>query len=243
MDPRPAIIGKRLERIRRIIAVSSGKGGVGKSSVAAALAVVLRDLDYRTGLLDLDFYGPSAHVILGAGRRRPREDKGLIPVQVKGIDFLSIVHFAGNKPSPMRGPALTDALTEMLAVTRWGPLDFLVVDMPPGLGDPMLDAMRLLKNARYLVVTTPSRVALETVRKLVGLLTEQKAHLLGFVENMRKPGDPPAADRLKPFRLRLLGTLPYDTRLEASLGSATELGRTHFARALKDIVLRTTDFP
>jgi len=243
MDPRPAIIGRRLEKIRRIIAVSGGKGGVGKSSVAAALAVVLQDLDYRVGLLDLDFYGPSAHVILGAGRRRPREEKGLVPVRVKGIEFLSIVHFAGNRPSPLRGPALTDALIEMLAVTRWGPLDFLIVDMPPGLGDSMLDAMRLLKKARYLVVTTPSRVALETVRKLVALLTEQKAHLLGFVENMRKPGDPPAADRLKPFRLRLLGELPYDPRLEKSLGSADGLGRTDFAKALKEIVLRATDFP
>ncbi len=243
MDPRPAVIGRRLEKIRRIIAVSGGKGGVGKSSVAAALAVVLRDLDYRVGLLDLDFYGPSAHIILGAGRRRPREEKGLLPVQVKGIEFLSIVHFAGNRPSPLRGPALTDALAEILAVTRWGPLDFLVVDMPPGLGDPMLDAMRMLKKARYLVVTTPSRVALETVRKLVALLSEQKAHLLGFVENMRKPGDPPASGRLRPFRLRLLGELPYDPRLEEALGSATDLRRTAFAKALKEIVLRTTDFP
>jgi ATP-binding protein involved in chromosome partitioning len=243
MDPRLAIIGERLSGIRRIIAVVSGKGGVGKSSVAAALAVILRDLDYRAGLLDLDFYGPSAHVLLGAGRRRPREEKGIVPPQIQGIEFLSVVHFAGNKPSPMRGEAVSDAFTELLAITRWSPLDFLVVDMPPGLGDSMLDAMRLLGKPRYLVVTTPSRVALETVRKLVALLSEQKAHLLGFVENMRRPADPPAADRLKPFRLRLLGELPYDPRLEGAMGSPTELGRTHFARALKEIVLRTPDFP
>ncbi len=243
MDPRHAIIAKRLESVGRIIAVVSGKGGVGKSSVAAALAVVLRDLDYRTGLLDLDFFGPSVHVILGAGRRRPREDRGIVPAQVQGIEFLSLVHFAGSRPSPMRGSAVSDAFAELLAVTRWGPLDFLVVDMPPGLGDPMLDALRHLRKARYLVVSTPSRVALETVRKLVALLTEHRVHLLGFVENMRRPGDPPAGDRLKPHRLRLLGELPFDSRLEGAMGSATELGRTAFAKALKDIVLRTPDFP
>jgi ATP-binding protein involved in chromosome partitioning len=188
MDPRVAIIEERLKSIKRIIAVAAGKGGVGKSTVATGLALVLSEMGHRVGLLDLDFYGPSTHIILGVSEDvQPKEERGIVPPKVHGIEFMSLVYYTKENPAPLRGADLTNALTELLAITRWGELDFLIVDMPPGLGDTTLDAIRLLKNPNFLVVTTPSRVAAETVKKLVILLHELRLPILGILENMSRP--------------------------------------------------------
>ncbi len=236
MDPRMAIIEPRLASIKKIIAVAGGKGGVGKSTVATAMALVLSEMGHKVGLLDLDFYGPSTHVILGGGAQ-PREEKGIIPPKVHGLEFMSIVYYAGDNPSPLRGPDLTNALIELLAITRWGDLDFLIVDMPPGLGDTTLDAIRLLKKARFLVVTTPSRVALETVKKLIALLKAVNTPIMGVLENMRRPHDLPAQELGVP----LLGELPYDAQLEASFGSVERFLQTIFAQRFRELVRRTPE--
>lgn len=241
MDPRVTIIEQRLTGINKIIAVAGGKGGVGKSSVATALALVLSEVGCKVGLLDLDFYGPSTHVILGNIEGvQPREEQGIVPPTVHGIEFISMVYYAGDNPSPLRGPDLTNALIELLAITRWGDLDFLIVDMPPGLGDTTLDAIRLLKRAQFLVVTTPSRVALETVKKLVTLLQNVNAPIIGVLENMHRPGDPAAEAMLS--GVTLLGKLPYDAQLEESLGSSERFLRTSFAQRLRELVRHTAEF-
>lgn len=240
MDPRPEIIRQRLAGIKNIIAVAGGKGGVGKSTVATVLALILRERGHRVGLLDLDFYGPSTHVILGISEGvQPREEKGIIPPEVHGLQFMSLVYYAGDKPSPLRGLDVSNALIELLAITRWDTLDFLVVDMPPGLGDTTLDAIRWLKEARFLVVTTPSRVSLQTVKKLLSLLRELAASIIGIVENMRRDGDslPCSCDELASYDVPLLGRLPFDAELEGSLGNPRQLLKTPLAQALNEIVL------
>ncbi len=234
MDPRVAIIEERLKSIKRIIAVAAGKGGVGKSTVATGLALVLSEMGYRVGLLDLDFYGPSTHVILGLSEGiQPTEERGLVPPKVHGIEFMSIVYYTGKNPAPLRGPDLTNALIELLAITRWGELDFLIVDMPPGMGDTTLDVIRFLKSPSFLVVTTPSRIAQETVSKLVMLLNELGVPILGVLENMKRP-----RDRAQGFSgVRLVGELPYDEGLEDALGDPERFLQTELARRLREVAL------
>ncbi|MDI6805946.1 MAG: P-loop NTPase, partial [Candidatus Bathyarchaeia archaeon] len=144
-DPRISVINERIKEIRNIITVSSGKGGVGKSLVASTLALTLTKKGYSVGLFDLDFTSPSTHVILGIEGVQPKENKGLVPPSVHGLKYMSIVYYSGEHASPLRGVDVSNALIELLAITRWGKLDFLVVDMPPGIGDATLDLLRLIK--------------------------------------------------------------------------------------------------
>ncbi|RLI61172.1 MAG: ATP-binding protein, partial [Candidatus Asgardarchaeum californiense] len=119
MDPRVAIIEHRLNGIKRIIAVASGKGGVGKSVTASLLALILAKRGYHVGLLDLDLYGPSSHIILGIDvDEYPSEDKGIIPPERHGIRFMSIVYYSKEHPTPLRGEDVTNAIIEVLAITR-----------------------------------------------------------------------------------------------------------------------------
>jgi ATP-binding protein involved in chromosome partitioning len=238
MDPRLAVIDRRLASIGSIVAVAAGKGGVGKSTVATTLALCLAQAGRRVGLLDFDFCGPSTHLILGAPVTLPLEERGIVPPEVHGLRFLSIVHYAGDRPAPLRGHEVSNAITELLAITRWGALDLLVVDLPPGLGDTALDVIRLLRSARYLIVTTPSVVALETVKKLVILLQELKLPLVGVLGNQWRPGDAPLSAPRLGAEAPLLGELPYDADLEAALGAPPRLLQTSFAAALCAAVSR-----
>ena len=172
IDPRVPIISERLRSIRRIIAVSSGKGGVGKSLVASVLALTLVKRGFKVGFFDIDFTSPSSHVILGVKEIQPEEKNGIIPPIVHGLKYMSIIHYVGDRASPLRGADFSNALIELLAVTVWGELDFLIVDMPPGISDAALDVIRLIRKAEFLVVTTPSRLAFETIRKFIDLLAE-----------------------------------------------------------------------
>ena len=133
MDPRTTVVSKRLRSVKRILAVTGGKGGVGKSLVASTLALSLAGQGRRAGLLDLDLTSPSDHLILGCDTRFPDEEFGVEPLSHHGIHFMSVACFAGGAPTPLRGADVTNALIELLAITRWGELDALVIDMPPGM--------------------------------------------------------------------------------------------------------------
>src|SRR3990172_12608597 len=164
VDPRTSIINERLSKIGRIMAVSSGKGGVGKSMVATALALSLAKEGCRVGLFDLDFTGPSTHIILGVPSNvQPKEDKGIVPPTFEGLAYMSLVYFVGDNPAPLRGADVSNALLELLSITQWGELDFLIIDMPPGIGDVVLDLVRLIQRIEFLIVTTPSLLAFEVV--------------------------------------------------------------------------------
>jgi len=237
-DPRTSIINERLKGVRRIIAVSSGKGGVGKSLVATTLALELAKKGCKVGLFDLDFTSPSTHIILGATGAQPKEDRGLVPSAVYGLEYMSLIYYTADRAAPLRGEDTSNALIELLAVTRWSNLDFLIVDMPPGIGDAVLDLVRLVKRIEFLVVTTPSRLAFETVRKLAGLLQDLKVPIIGVLENMkmnRRRGIRPQTEKLG---LTYLGEIPFDPTVEESIGNPSALLKTVIARQIEDCFLR-----
>lgn len=237
MDPRIGVIEERLDDVDKLLPVASGKGGVGKSLIASTTALIASEEGFDVGLLDLDLHGPSAHVILGADIREfPKEEKGVIPPVVEGIRFMSTVYYSKDKPSPLRGDDISNAIRELLSVTLWGSLDYLIVDMPPGIGDETLDTMRLMPKSEFLVVTTPSKVALSTVEKLVNMLEELGVPIVGVVENMRLEDSPVIDSQVEGLGVSYLGDVRFDPAVEDALGDPQELLKTQFAEDLRRVV-------
>jgi ATP-binding protein involved in chromosome partitioning len=235
MDPRTTVINERLSRIGRIIAVSSGKGGVGKSLVATTLALTLSRRGRKVGLFDLDFTSPSTHLIMGVKNVQPKEDKGIVPPKVEGLAYMSLVYFSGDQAAPLRGADVSNALIELLAVTQWGELDFLVIDMPPGIGDAVLDLVRLVKRIEFLIVTTPSLLAFETVKKQVRLLQDLRVPIIGVVENMKMGKARGIAQGTEKLGVRFLGGVPFDPEVEESIGDVARLLGTKLAERISEV--------
>jgi ATP-binding protein involved in chromosome partitioning len=236
LDPRISIINERLAKTKRIIAVSSGKGGVGKSMVATTLALSLAGDGYKVGLFDLDFTGPSTHIIMGVPKSlQPKEEKGLVPPTVNGLAFMSLVYFVGDNPAPLRGTDVSNALIELLAVTQWGSLDYLIIDMPPGIGDAVLDLVRLVKKIEFLIVTTPSLLAFEVIKKQVALLCELKLPIIGVVENMKMDKAQVIQKETGRLYLNYIGDIAFDQRVESSIGNPAKLLSTTLGHSMKEI--------
>ena len=234
-DPRIGIIEERLKGVNNIIAVSSGKGGVGKSLIASTLALTLARRDYKVGLFDLDFTSPSTHVILGVEGLQPKEEKGIIPPQVHGLRYMSIVYYSGEYASPLRGADVSNALIELLAITRWNNLDFLIMDMPPGISDATLDIIRLVKRIEFLIVTTPSRLAFETVRKLINLLSELGIPIMGVIENMKMKESRFIQQQIEGRDITFWGEIRFDAELEEAIGKVNKLLATQFGKKIREI--------
>ena len=238
-DPRTSIIGERMKDIDKIIAVSSGKGGVGKSLIASTLALTLAQKGFRVGLFDLDFTSPSTHIILGIEDVHPKEEKGIIPPEVHGMKYMSIVYYSRDLAVPLRGFDVSNALIELLSITRWGKLDYLILDMPPGIGDVTLDLIRLIKNTQFLIVTTPSKLAFETVKKLVSLLETMKTRVIGIIENMKMDSSNEIRRETEKLNLKFLTGIPYDSRVELAMGDVHKLLKTTFAERVKKLSSET----
>jgi ATP-binding protein involved in chromosome partitioning len=237
MDVRESVIDKRLNKINRIICIASGKGGVGKSLIASTLALKLKDNGYKVGLLDLDLYGPSSHIILGFKRKGfPEEDKGIIPSKVNNIKFMSIIYFSEDKPSPFRGLDISNIIVELLAITQWGLLDYLIIDMPPGIGDETLDVIRLIKNCEFIVVTTPSKVSMGAVKKLLLILLELKIPILGLIENMVLKNSTSIKNQINNMKLCYLGSINFDYDLEELIGNPEDLLNSNISYDMKNII-------
>ncbi len=235
IDPRLSIVNERLKNIRNVIAVSSGKGGVGKSLIASTLALTLAKKGFKVGLFDLDFTSPSTHIILGVENVRPKEDKGIIPPKVCGLEYMSIIYYSGSHATPLRGEDTSNVLIELLSITRWGKLDFLVLDMPPGIGDATLDLLRLIRNIRFIIVTTPSVLAFETVKKLANLLKGLKTPVIGVVENMKTNQSKTIQQQTRKLGLNSLQDIPYDHNVENMIGNPNKLLNTMFAAKVMEI--------
>lgn len=175
-----------LDNVRNVIAVASGKGGVGKSTTAVNIALALHSQGARVGLLDADIYGPSVPIMLGlSGKPKSVDGKSMEPLVGHGIQANSIGFLMDDdSPAIWRGPMVTQALTQLLSLTRWHKLDYLIVDMPPGTGDIALTMAQKVPLAGAIIVTTPQDLALADARK--GLIMFQKVDVpvLGIVENM-----------------------------------------------------------
>ncbi|MGE3246424.1 MAG: P-loop NTPase [Beijerinckiaceae bacterium] len=174
-----------VEGIRHIIAVASGKGGVGKSTTAANLALALAAEGWRVGLLDADVYGPSAPRLFGLSGRPDMDDDGLYPMLAYGIKIMSIgLLIEEDAPVVWRGPMVMSAVTQLLRDVQWGDLDCLVVDMPPGTGDVQLTMAQTVPLAGAVIVSTPQDLALIDARRGIGMFNQVKVPVLGIVENM-----------------------------------------------------------
>lgn len=171
--------------IRNAIAVASGKGGVGKSTVAANLAVVLAQSGARVGLLDADIYGPNVPTMMGVDRLPAPEDDKLIPAEAFGVKVMSIGFLVKpNQPLIWRGPMLHSAIRQFLTDVNWGELDYLVVDLPPGTGDAALSLAQSLPLSGGVIITLPQQVSLEDARRGLEMFRQLDVPIFGVVENM-----------------------------------------------------------
>ena len=171
--------------VKRVIAISSGKGGVGKTTVAVNLAVVLAESGARVGLLDADVYGPNTPMMMGVSKQPEQKDGKIIPAQGHGVKLISMGFFVPEDTAVVwRGPMIHTAIQQFFRDVIWGELDYLLIDLPPGTGDAQLTLSQLVPLCGAVTVTTPQEVALHDVRK--GLMMFQKVNvpLLGIIENM-----------------------------------------------------------
>ena len=187
--------------VKNLIAVASGKGGVGKTTVAVNLAIALQRMGASVGLLDADVYGPNVPVMLGTTAMPQAEsDKSIIPVEAYGVKMISMGLISpGDKPLIWRGPMLHSVIQQFLRNVKWGEVDYLVVDLPPGTGDVQLSLIQSVSVNGAVIVTTPSVVALADVRKALEMFRQVNVEILGVVENMSYFSCPHCRERIDVF--------------------------------------------
>lgn len=226
-DPRLFIIPYRLSSIKRIIAVMSSKGGVGKTIISTLLALKIADKGFKTGLLDLDFTNPSTHIVLGIDPTKhvPEEEKGIIPPVIHGVKYLSIAMYSGDKPLPLRGKGVDNVFREILAITQWGDLDYLLIDTPPGMGDAHLNLLTYLgERVEIILISTPSKLALKSIERLVEMLRDGNYKILGLISNMDHEELSTGFCREK--KISFLGSIPYDPSIDKVLGDIVSIRQT-----------------
>jgi ATP-binding protein involved in chromosome partitioning len=247
---------KPLETITNIIAVGSGKGGVGKSTTAVNLAIALQREGARVGLLDADIYGPSIPSMLGVKGQPSTDGEHIIPKEAHGLKVMSI-GFLVPEDSAMiwRGPMVTSALQQLLGDTLWGDLDYLVIDLPPGTGDIQLTLAQRIPVAGAVIVTTPQDIALLDARRAVNMFRKVGVPVLGVVENMSTHictacgheeaifGHGGGEQMAKDFEIPLLGQLPLTMEIRSSLdeGKPTMVANpdSPIAKSYRSMALRT----
>src|SRR3954449_12444686 len=171
--------------VKNLIAVGSGKGGVGKTTVSVNLAVGLAQLGYKAGLMDADVYGPNVPLMMGINRTPMAYGERIQPIERYGVKLMSMGFLnPGDKPLVWRGPMLHSVIQQFLRGVDWGELDYLVIDLPPGTGDVQLTLIQTTPLTGAIVVTTPSDVSLEDARKAVHMFEQVRERVLGIVENM-----------------------------------------------------------
>jgi ATP-binding protein involved in chromosome partitioning len=175
-----------LPGVAHVVAVGSGKGGVGKTTVAVNLAVALGKLGYRVGLIDADIYGPNVPTMLGLVRQPVMVGEERIgPLEAHGVKFISVGLIAqGDQPMVMRGPMLHQIIRQFVQQVEWGELDFLIIDLPPGTGDIVLSLVQMVPLTGAVVVSTPSDVSLQDARRAIAMFHQVKVEVIGIVENM-----------------------------------------------------------
>ncbi len=247
---------KPLDSISNIIAVGSGKGGVGKSTTAVNLALALQSEGARVGLLDADIYGPSIPSMLGVKGQPSTDGEHIIPKEAHGLKVMSI-GFLVDEDSAMiwRGPMVTSALQQLLGDTLWGSLDYLIIDLPPGTGDIQLTLAQRIPVAGAVIVTTPQDIALLDARRAVHMFRKVDVPVLGVVENMSTHictacgheeaifGHGGGEQMAKDFELPLLGRLPLTMEIRSALdeGKPTMIQSpdSTVAQSYRNMALRT----
>ncbi len=243
LDFREGMIRKRFRNVKKILLVMSGKGGVGKSVVSATFSALLSDAGLKAGLMDADIYGPSSALLFGASGLPVEGERGLTPPLADGVKIMSVDLFASGKPVPLTGSGASQVILELLALTDWGELDCLVVDMPPATGDIMMTLTTLgKKEIAALVVTMPDRLSTTVARRVLQLLKTGKVPTIGVLGNMVGPSGSSRAlngagarKLAKESGVPLLGLLPYDSSVPNVVEKADIRGLllTKFAKDLR----------
>jgi ATP-binding protein involved in chromosome partitioning len=222
-----------LPNIKNVIAVASGKGGVGKSTVAVNLALALAAEGAATGVLDADIYGPSQPIMLATQGKRPKIDnQTFVPVESHGLKTMSIGYLVeGSAPLAWRGPMIGKAMQQMIYETSWGNLDYLIIDLPPGTGDIQLTLCQKIPVSGAVVVTTPQDLALADVRRACEMFAKLSVPVLGVVENMslyhcpqcgheeKIFGEGGAKKLAQEFNLTVFGSIPLDRKIREQTDS------------------------
>jgi len=221
MQPKLPIAG-----VSNLIAVGSGKGGVGKTTVSVNLAIALARMGYRVGLLDADVYGPNVPLMMGTNSTPSAIGERIQPLEKYGVKLMSMGFLnPGDKPLVWRGPMLHSVIQQFLRGVDWGELDYLVIDLPPGTGDVQLSLVQSAPLTGAVIVTTPSDVSLEDARKAVHMFEQVRVPLLGLVENMSYLQCPHCSERIDVFStgggkrtaeqmgVFFLGALPLDPQV------------------------------
>src|SRR5215475_1325140 len=184
--PSPQPAPQAIPGVKNLVAIASGKGGVGKTTIAVNLSLALAKLGHNVGLLDADVYGPNVPIMLGATQQpQATSSRQIVPVDAQGVKMISMgLLNPGDKPMIWRGPMLHSVITQFLRSVQWGELDYLIIDLPPGTGDVQLTLIQTVAVTGAVVVTTPSTVALADVRKAIEMFRQVNVEVLGVVENM-----------------------------------------------------------
>ena len=222
---------KKLRYAKNVIAIASGKGGVGKSTVAANLALSLKEKGFSVGLLDLDLYGPSVPIMFG--QHKPTEsvsEQGILPAEKYGIQIMSLGFFLESNAAVIwRGPLVIKAVDQLLNEVFWKQMDYLIIDLPPGTGDIQLTLAQRIPTAGAVIVTTPQDIALLDARKALHMFRKVDVPVLGVVENMSTHictacgheeaifGQGGGEQMAKDFEIPLLGQLPLAMEIRSSM--------------------------
>ena len=242
--------------MKYIVPVFSGKGGVGKSSVAVNLAISLAKQGKSVALVDADFYGPSVPTMMGGGKLQLDHEERLIPPLQHGVKYISLAFFLQNPDDAViwRGPMFAKALSQLFNDVRWGDVDICIVDMPPGTGDAQISLSQMLQLTGGIIVTTPQEVALADVRKAINMLSKVNVPVLGIVENMAGFVAPDGtrhdifgagggAELSKQFGIPLLGSIPLDQAIRESGDAGTPVAAQDgsAAKYFNDLALQLTE--
>lgn len=236
-DPRKLLIKRRLENVSNVIPVMSPKGGVGKTVISVLIALAIADNNYSVGVLDLDLTNPSIHLVLNLSlNERPSEDKGVIPPKAHGVKVMSVAYYTEGKPLPLRGSEVTEVVREILAITIWGNLDYLIIDTPPGMSDVHMEIINNIENVKPVVVTTPHPLSIGPVRSLLKILGEAGIPVVGLIENMSENPTDLVTGLCREFRVKYLGNIPLDSLLALSIGNAPIMKRTKAYSKVVEII-------
>ena len=249
-SPSEAPQPKPLAGVSSIIAIGSGKGGVGKTTVAVNVAIALAKLGNRVGLIDADIYGPNVPLMMGSSQQpRVLEGNRIEPIEAHGVKVISVGLLSpGDKPLVMRGPMLHQIIRQFLQQVEWGELDYLIIDLPPGTGDIVISLVQTVPLTGAVVVSTPSDVALQDARKALEMFHQVNVEILGIIENMSHFTCPHCHQEIdifskggaertaKQFKLPFLGSIELDPNvrqggdrgLPVALGGETSVAGAQF---------------
>jgi len=252
-DFKTYIAEERLRRANYVLAFGSGKGGVGKSFIASLVALALRDMGFKVGVLDLDLHSSSIPLMLSSVSYEIESSKeGFEPYRLENLEVMSLTYFVGDRPVALRGKSKDEVVLYLLALTNWSKLDYLIIDLPPGMSDEVLNIAHYIRgnNRGIIAVTTPAQVSIDVVRKFIEVLKTLGTKVLGAVLNMSyirvdgkilKPfGDLDVAKVEQILNTKVLAELPLEPRASEMLTSR-RIYETELGRAIRKFVKKILD--